>query len=251
MHAATIGAGPRVVMAHGFTQNGRCWGPFAQRLAERFEVVLVDMPGHGRSGHDDADLWAAAELLGDVGGPATYLGYSMGGRVALHLALRQPELIEGLVLIGATAGIDEAADRAARLVADEALAARLEAEGLSAFLDGWLSNPLFAGLSPEAACRTERETNRVAGLAASLRHCGTGRQEPLWDRLAAITAPMLAVAGSDDSKFSALGRRLVDMCTNARSADLHIEPGTHAVHLERPGQVAEVIARSIEAWRSV
>ncbi len=246
LHSRTIGRGPRLVLAHGFTQNGNCWGRFAQRLAERFEVVLVDLPGHGLSAHDDADLWESAELLTAVGGPATYIGYSMGGRVSLHASLRHPEVVERLVVIGATAGLDTGEERQARIDADEALATKLETIGLSAFLDAWLANPLFAGLPEEAACRVERESNRTEGLAASLRACGTGTQDSLWAELAGMAQPMLAIAGSNDAKFSVLGQRLAEEVGSATGspAVFHQVPGTHAVHLEAPDAVAD----AVEDW---
>ncbi len=255
LHHRTTGAGsPRCVLLHGFTQNGRCWGRFADRLAERATVTTVDLPGHGLSAHDDADLWTAAELVADAIGPepSLVIGYSMGGRIALHLALAHPERVHGLVTIGATGGLDTEPERAERRAADEALAARLEEIGLDAFLDRWLASPLFAGLDDVAAARAERRTNRVAGLASSLRHAGTGTQDPLWARLGSIQAPVLAIAGADDAKFTALGGRLVDAI--GAGARLHLEPGTHAVHLERPDETADVIlswwADSAEASRS-
>lgn len=249
LHTEVIGSGPRLVLAHGFTQNGRCWGRFAERLAERFEVVLVDLPGHGRSHHDDAHLWEAADLLVEVGGEADYLGYSMGGRIALHAALTHPDEVRGLITIGATAGIDGADDRAARRTADAALADRLLADGLPAFLDRWLASPLFAGLSADAACRTEREANRPEGLASSLRRCGTGSQLVLWPSLADVVQPFMAIAGSEDRKFTALAERLV--VSMGGPTQLGIETGTHAVHLENPDQVASVVGSTIDSWRSV
>lgn len=247
LHARSIGEGPRLVLAHGFTQNGDCWGRLAGLLAEEFEVVLVDLPGHGRSGHDDADLWRAAELLGDVGGPATYVGYSMGGRTALHLALQSPALVDGLVLIGATAGMESADDRMARRKADDALADHLATLGLAAFLDEWLAKPLFAGLDDVAAAREFRLANRVEGLQSSLRNCGTGTQAPLWSRLGEILAPALVVAGSEDTKFTDIGHRLAAELTSAAFANV---AGSHAVHLQAPTQVAELISTTTDAWRS-
>lgn len=241
--------GRRIVLAHGFTQNSRCWGAFGDRLvdaladgaADDHEVVAVDLPGHGAtpSGHDDADLVAAGRLLLAAGGSAIYVGYSMGGRVALHAALADPAAVEGLVLIGATAGIDDPDERASRRAADEALADRLLAEGVDAFLDRWLANPLFAGLDERAAARSARLTNRPEGLAASLRRCGTGTQEPLWDRLGELGCPVLVVAGTDDAKFTRLGHRLVDSLPDARFVAVD---GTHAVHLEQPETTATLIA---------
>lgn len=241
------GEPPRLVLAHGFTQNTACWGRFASSLAQRFEVVLVDAPGHGQSGHDEADLQQAALLTTEVGGAGVYVGYSMGGRMALHAALARPDLVTGLVLIGATAGIDSAEERADRRAADDQLAERLLRDGLDGFLERWLALPLFAGLSEEQSARPQRLANRSEGLAASLRSCGTGSQQPLWDRLSELTMPVAVIAGSQDQKFTALGSRLVDAMTGT-SAELISVPGTHAVHLEQPTRTAEAVGRAIAGW---
>ena len=227
------GRGPRMALVHGFTQTRRCWGPVADDLAADHEVVAVDAPGHGRSAQVRADLWQGAELLAGAGGDATYLGYSMGGRLCLHLALAAPERVRGLVLVGATAGIDDPAQRIARRTEDEARARRLEAEGLEPFLERWLAQPLFAGLAEEARCHEERRENTVAGLAASLRLAGAGAQEPLWHRLEELAMPMLVIAGEHDRRFAALGRRMVDAVGG--NATLALVPGAgHAAHLEAP-----------------
>ncbi len=236
----TIGSGPRLVLLHGFTQNSECWGPFADRLAECHELVLVDAPGHGASRHDEADLAEAARLSLEVGGQAIYLGYSMGGRVALHAALEAPDRVRGLILVGATAGIHEPADRAARRRADEAQAASLEREGPERFLDDWLAQPLFATLPPDAQHRAARLRNRPDGLAASLRRCGTGTQQPLWDALAGLRQPTLAIAGAEDEKFTALAQRLAAV-TGPNAATAIIPGAGHSVHLERPGETADAV----------
>ena len=195
------GRGPRVVLVHGFTHTGRTWGPLLPALAAAHQVVAVDLPGHGRSAGYRAGLWEAARLLGEACGQGAYLGYSMGGRVCLHLALAAPYLVRRLVLVGATAGIQDAGERAARRRDDEAQAAAIERDGVDAFLERWLAQPLFAGLPPDAGGVEERRTNTAAGLAASLRLSGTGAQEPLWDRLGALTVPVLVVAGERDERF--------------------------------------------------
>ena len=97
--AATRGRGPRLVLVHGFTQTGRSWAAAADHLAAGHEVVAVDAPGHGDSATIEADLPAGADLLGATGGRATYVGYSMGGRLCLHLAVARPDLVERLVLV--------------------------------------------------------------------------------------------------------------------------------------------------------
>jgi len=129
LHAEVEGRGPRFVLVHGFAQNRRCWGPLATDLARDHELVRIDAPGHGKSAEYYAGLRTGARLIADQGGPATYLGYSMGGRFVLHLALANPELVHGAVLIGATGGIDDPAARAERKKVDDAMADRLERDG--------------------------------------------------------------------------------------------------------------------------
>lgn len=238
---------PRIALAHGFTQTARSWNHVETLLAGRLDsvdTIAVDMPGHGTAAHLRSDLWTAADHLVDAAGDATYVGYSMGGRVALHAALAHPEKVRRLVLIGATAGIVDDNERAQRFDADEQLAARIEAEPLTEFIDSWLRNPLFAGLSEEAAFRSDRLRNTPAGLASSLRLCGTGTQEPLWNRLSKITMPTLILAGADDPKFCELGQRLTDGIPNAQ---MSIVPGSgHSVHLEQPLATADAIAEFVQ-----
>jgi 2-succinyl-6-hydroxy-2,4-cyclohexadiene-1-carboxylate synthase len=168
LHTERLGSGrPRLVLVHGFTQTGRSWSGIAGDLARDHEVVLVDAPGHGGSSPAGADLPSGAHLLGEAAGNAVYVGYSMGGRLCLQLALDEPERVVGLVLLGATAGIVDDRERAARRAADEALAAELERDGVDVYLERWLARPLFAGLSPDAVGVDDRRRNTVGGLAAS------------------------------------------------------------------------------------
>lgn len=226
------GSGPRLVLVHGFTLTRTCWGPLADELATDHEVVRVDAPGHGSSVDVRADLTGAAGLLADFG-PATYLGYSMGGRMCLEAAMRRPEQVAGLVLVSATAGIDSDDERARRRGNDEALADLIEAEGVDAFVDRWLSLPLFAGLPAAARYDRQRRSNTAAGLSSSLRLTGAGTQEPAWERLHALRMPVLVVAGADDAKFAALARRLAEgIGANARL--VVIPDAGHTTHLEAP-----------------
>ncbi len=236
---------PRFVLAHGFTQTARSWGRFERLLRERVpgaDTVAVDLPGHGdaRPPADD-DLWACADRLVATGGSGTYIGYSMGARVSLHAALTHPDVVQALVVIGATAGIDNDAERAQRRAADERLADHIEEVGVEAFIDEWLANALFGGLTPHTALRGDRLRNTAAGLAASLRSTGTGTQEPLWERLADIRVPVLVLAGADDAKFCALGERLAEHLGDA-TFEIIVGAG-HSVHLEQPEATADAIAR--------
>jgi 2-succinyl-6-hydroxy-2,4-cyclohexadiene-1-carboxylate synthase len=242
LHAEVTGQGPRIVLVHGFAQNRDCWGPVLGDLERDHEVCRVDAPGHGRSASFHAGLRTGARLIADQGGRATYLGYSMGGRFLLHLALANPELVERLILVGATAGIDDPAERAARQEQDEAMARRIEREGVEAFVDAWLAQPLFAGLGPDVRFEEARAENTVEGLAESLRQAGTGAQDPLWDRLGRLDMPTLVVAGALDAKFGALGRRLVEAI--GANAELAIVAGAgHAAHLEQPEAFLSVLRR--------
>jgi len=241
LFAEEVGAGRPLVAVHGFTQTHRSWTPIVERLGDGIHFTLVDAPGHGASGAVRADLWHGAELLGLVGGIAGYLGYSMGARLCLHLALTRPDLVRNLVLIGVHPGIPDPGERARRHCDDEALAVRLESEGVIAFVDWWLTRPLFATLPAAAAGVDDRRTNTVAGLASSLRLAGTASQEPLWDRLPELAMPVLIVAGEADTKFSALGRQTA--AAIGTNAELVLIPGAgHACHLERPDAFCLVLA---------
>jgi len=243
LHAERRGSGPRLVLVHGFTQTGRCWGPEVDALAVDHEVVLVDAPGHGRSADVAADLRTGGQLITDQGGEATYLGYSMGARFCLHAALTNPDRVRGLVLLGATAGIEDPVEREARRQQDLATAARIEHEGLEAFLDGWLAQPLFAGLPPDRAYRAERLENTVAGLRSSLEHAGTGAQDPTWDELQRLAMPVLVLAGAVDAKFAALAERLAASIGPNATVRL-IEGAGHAAHLEQP----EAFVAAVRPW---
>ncbi len=234
------GTGPRIVMVHGFTQTKASWGRFADDLAVDHELVLLDAPGHGESATVMADLPAGAELLAAAGGPGTYLGYSMGGRFALHVALAHPELVDRLILVSSTAGIGDDAERELRRAADNALADRIEGIGVDAFLDEWLAQPMFASLGAEASAVDERKTNTAGGLASSLRLAGTGTQAPLWSRLGELDMPVLLIAGADDAKFADIAHRLAEAIgSNARTAV--IEGAGHSAPLEDPTTAAAVV----------
>ena len=238
----------RFVLAHGFTQTAKSWDLAGRLLCSELAdvdtdavTIAVDLPGHGDAPPPaDSDLWVSADRLVDVGGTGTYVGYSMGGRVALHAALSHPDAVEQLILIGATAGLDDPDERAARRAADDRLADHIEEIGVPTFIDEWLRNALFAGLTDATSLRADRLRNTAAGLAASLRATGTGTQLPLWDRLAEIECPVLVLVGEHDAKFTGLGRRLVD---GLGDADLVVVPDAgHSVHLEQPHATASAIA---------
>jgi 2-succinyl-6-hydroxy-2,4-cyclohexadiene-1-carboxylate synthase len=242
LHVEVDGDGPRLVLAHGFTQTGRLWGPFGRALAVGRQLVRVDLPGHGGSSDVRADIAESGALLAAATGdtPFDLLGYSLGARVALHTTVARPDLVRRLVLVGGTAGIDDEAARAARRTRDDALADDLERSGdVDQFVRRWLAAPMFAGLVTPAP--DERRRNTAAGLASSLRLAGTGTQEPLWDRLPGLAVPTLVLAGTVDLRYAALGSRLV---AGLPDAVLSLVPGAgHAAHLQQPALAARLVDR--------
>lgn len=245
LHADVHGTGNRLVLVHGFTQTRLSWGRAAELLATRREVVAVDAPGHGKSDAVRTDLRQGAKLIGEVGGEADYLGYSMGGRFLLHLALDKPGLVRTLVLVGATAGIESAQERAERRKGDHEWAELIVHDGVDRFLKRWLAGPLFRNLSDEAAGREARLDNTPTGLASSLRLAGTGSQEPLWGRLGELVMPVLLVVGAEDDKFRAIAERMQSgIGDNAELAV--INDAGHAAHLERPDAFVEAVDRFLD-----
>jgi len=227
-----------LVLVHGFTQNQRCWGSIADALREHHEVITLDAPGHGTASGVRADLWQTADLLAQTA-TGIYVGYSMGARMVLHVALAHPERVERLVLVSGTAGIDDPGERAARVQHDEELARSLEHDGLDDFLERWLAQPLFETLPPDARDDEARRENTVEGLASSLRLAGTGTQDPLWDRLTSLDIPVLIVAGERDERFTTTARRMAELIPHAT---LSVMPGRgHACHREDESGFASIV----------
>lgn len=240
------GHGPPLLLMHGFTGSSESWEPLLPALCEHFRVLAVDLPGHGRTRlPDDVAAYTmpcvvetlAEMLVANDAAPAHVLGYSMGGRVALALAAHAPQLVQRLILESASPGLATREERTARAAADEALADRIEARGIAAFVDEWEKLPLFAAQRalPEAAqqrVRALRLRNDPHGLALSLRGMGTGAQPSLWEALPALRMPVQLIAGRHDAKFVAIARAMAQQIPHA---SLTIAPDAgHTVHLEAP-----------------
>ena len=246
LHAEVAGSGPPLVLLHGFTGSADTWAGLTAALAADYTVIAPDLIGHGRSDAPEdvaryrmpraaADLVALVRRLGHE--RAAWLGYSLGGRTALQLVTDHPEAAEVLILEGASPGIADDEERAARVRSDEAMAERIERDGAEAFVDTWERVPLFASqlalpAETRAAIRATRTANTATGLANSLRGMGAGAQDPLQDRVAGISVPTLLIAGELDTKYVEIAR---DMARTMPDATMHaIEGAGHAAHLERP-----------------
>jgi 2-succinyl-6-hydroxy-2,4-cyclohexadiene-1-carboxylate synthase len=239
----TCGEGPRLVFVHGFTQTANSWKPIAARFAaDGYEAIIVDVPGHGGSTNIRADLRRGADMLTALCGFGVYIGYSLGGRLCLHAALMYPHLVRGLAVVGASPGIADETERAARRVADDKLADHIVNVGVDAFLKVWLAQPLFAGVELDAAQRADRLSNTAEGLASSLRHAGTGAQGSLWPRLREMNMPVLTISGELDHKFVAIGRQVAASVPEGESVE--IPAAGHAAHLQQP----ELVAKTLSDW---
>jgi 2-succinyl-6-hydroxy-2,4-cyclohexadiene-1-carboxylate synthase len=253
LHAEIVGDGPPVVLLHGFTGSTASWTPLRAVLQATHRVVSVDLPGHGRSSTPTAperlalprladDLARVLDLLGVA--RSAMLGYSLGGRAALHFAVRHPDRLTALVLESASPGIADPAERARRIASDGELASEIEREGIDAFVRRWESLAMWesqAGLPAHlrAALRAQRLANDPHALATSLRGAGAGATPALSAETLSIPVPTLLIAGSLDAKYLAIARHLAGVIPGARLAV--VDGAGHAVHLERPDEFAVLV----------
>jgi 2-succinyl-6-hydroxy-2,4-cyclohexadiene-1-carboxylate synthase len=246
INVEVAGAGPPLVLLHGFATSAQIWEPHVEAFARHFRTVAVDLVGHGGSdAPEDPRRYGIAHQVEHVLGVldwleirrACLLGYSMGGRVALALAIAAPERLWALVLESTSPGLRDPEARMTRAVQDAMLAETIEREGVEAFVDGWERLPLFAThvALPEgtrAALRAVRLRNRAKGLANSLRGFGQGAMVPMHDFLGEIGAPTLILAGALDPSYCEVARMMSERIP--RAVLRIVEGAGHTIHLERP-----------------
>jgi 2-succinyl-6-hydroxy-2,4-cyclohexadiene-1-carboxylate synthase len=245
---------PVLVLLHGFTGSAISWGMLLDDLVTLgMRVIALDLLGHGRSDapedpqrygmeHCQIDIISILQKLGIRQGKAILLGYSMGGRIALYCAFSY--YFRALILESASPGLATFTERAQRRANDEALAERIECEGIEAFIDYWEQLPLFASqrnlpIECRNVQRAQRLNNRAHGLANSLRGVGTAVQPSLYQRLPELTLPALLITGELDSKFCTIGQTMAQQLPQAQ---LQIVPKAgHTVHLEQPERFATLV----------
>jgi 2-succinyl-6-hydroxy-2,4-cyclohexadiene-1-carboxylate synthase len=233
-----------LVLLHGFGGTHRAWDGVVELLdRERYRPLPLDLPGHGaEAGAPRPISFAACVEHVLAAGPERFAlcGYSLGGRVALHVALAAPERVARLVLIGVNPGIEDEGERATRRRSDRALADDLERRPYEEFIERWRTQPLFAADPPAvgALAREDQRRNRPDALAAVMRGLGTGTMQPLWDRLPELAMPVTVLAGERDGKFVALGRRMVELLP---AGELLLAPGGHGLPLENPAAIAQAL----------
>jgi 2-succinyl-6-hydroxy-2,4-cyclohexadiene-1-carboxylate synthase len=234
-----------MLLLHGFTGSSRSWPPGVVDglTSAGWRPVLVDLPGHGRHvGDVDPGRFALETVFEDLGrasgpDPCPVVGYSMGGRIALAYAVGHPDRVSHLVLESASPGLPTEAERARRREADDALATRIESEGVEAFIGEWEMLPLFESqraLAADArdAQRARRRVNDPRSLAAALRRLGTGALPSYWEALEALDLPVLLITGALDRKFTSIAEEMTDLLRRGHA--VVVEGAGHAVHLERP-----------------
>jgi 2-succinyl-6-hydroxy-2,4-cyclohexadiene-1-carboxylate synthase len=236
---------PPLVLLHGFTNTGASWDPVVAALGERYRAIAPDIRGHGAASDvRPVSLEGVIEDVASVAPPGEFElgGYSMGGRIALHVALALPDRVTRLVLIGASPGSASVRERDTRRRVDEQLADGIERMDIEQFAERWERTPVLADQPPEVkeAARADRLRNTPAGLAAALRALGTAALPPLWDRLGEVKIPVMMIVGGRDERFQAVAVR---MAQGMPQAEVAVVAGAgHAVHLENPEEVARLIA---------
>jgi 2-succinyl-6-hydroxy-2,4-cyclohexadiene-1-carboxylate synthase len=221
---------PTVTFVPGFMQRAEAWRPVAEPLSQRYRVRSLDFA-----------TWTFEERLGEVPAGGALVGYSMGGRLALHAALRNPGRTAALALVGASPGIEDPDEREARRRADEELAAWIEQHTIEEVVDRWEAQPVFATQSDRlrAQQRPGRLSHDPRQLATLLRSAGQGALEPVWDRLPELACPVLLIAGELDDRYAEAAQRMAGRLPDAR---VRLVPGAgHAPHLEAPLLVAELL----------
>lgn len=233
-----------IVMLHGFGGTHRAWdGVIAALDTERYRPLAIDLPGHGTAASSERPITftgCVSHVLRQAPERFVLCGYSLGGRIALHMAVEAPERVSRLVLVSCSPGIEDPEVRFRRRAADEALACELEEVQFDQFIERWRTQPLFAQDPPEVGrlAREDHRRNRPDALAAVMRGIGTGQMQPLWRRLGELNMPTLVVVGERDAKFREIGRRMVRAFPHATLITLL---GGHSLPLENPAALALAI----------
>jgi len=239
-----------IVMLHGFTGAPESWAAVREALPPRLRRRTVALPlgGHAPEVVDEprgdfagevARLQARIGELATAGdGPVHLAGYSMGARLALHVAIAAPAHVRALTLVGAHPGIESADERAARREDDRRWVRLLVEEGIDAFARAWEQQPLFAATPGSPTARIRRAHDPRA-LARALARLGTGEMEPTWEALPRLHLPVALVVGQRDLKFCALAERARALLPSAR---LEVVAGCgHQLLAEAPDAVAAAI----------
>ncbi len=251
-----------LLLLHGFTGSHFTWDRLCGKLSkDRFFLIVPDLLGHGKSSgiaptnSKAMTLEATSDnllrLLGVLGVSKTaLLGYSLGGRIALHFALKHQDRLTCLILESASPGIQDPKEREKRKMEDDSLAKDIEKYGLDWFVEKWENLQLFAtqkdlDLQIFEMVRKERLSHTANGLAMSLRSAGTGTMEPLWSQLGRLEIPVLLIVGEKDEKFLTIGEEMKKRMSSNCTIKVVTNAG-HATHLENPELFEDIVKQFLD-----
>jgi 2-succinyl-6-hydroxy-2,4-cyclohexadiene-1-carboxylate synthase len=234
-----------ILFLHGFLGNRLEFATVISRL-DRFNCISIDLPGHGETQASwEYSLPNTADSIIEnlPVDQANLVGYSMGGRLALYLALNYPDRFPKAVIESGSPGLKTELERAQRIQCDRELANRLEAD-FDQFLIDWYNMSLFKSFAAHPNFEQileQRKKNNPIELARSLKEMGTGMQLSLWEKLKSHRQPLLLMVGEYDRKFIEINQEMVSLCETAEFA---IVPNCgHNVHFEKPGEFVDRVQR--------
>ncbi|PZC51080.1 MAG: 2-succinyl-6-hydroxy-2,4-cyclohexadiene-1-carboxylate synthase [Chloroflexi bacterium] len=258
LNFSQVGSGFPLVFLHGFTGNRETWRAFGASVSKYYKLVTVDLPGHGESDSpDSSDLYtmeihvkALGELLDHLEfEQVAWIGYSLGGRIALGATLGMPDRSAALVLESASPGISKLGERVQRTKDDQALANWIEEAGVTEFVNYWEALPMWDSQNRlseliRKRLRSQRLLNKPIGLANSLRGIGSGAQPQYYSRLGQINVPTLLLAGEEDRKFLQVA---TEMDRNISNCSLKVvSQAGHCIHLEQPVIFKELVFKFLK-----
>jgi len=247
---------PAFVFLHGFLGSHADWMEVIEKLSDSYYCLAYDLPGHGRSlevATESYTVPGAARLIAEdlprrsLVQP-TIIGYSMGGRIALYLALHHPEIAMGFVIESSSPGLLDPETAVARLHQDQQWAERWRTEPIDTVLQDWYRQPVFAGLAEQGAVYdrmlARRRQNRGEHLARSMAGMSVGAQVPLWDALNALSRALLVLAGERDHKYRRVAKEMA--ARSARVETAVIARAGHNAHLEAPDAFVRALRQFAE-----
>jgi 2-succinyl-6-hydroxy-2,4-cyclohexadiene-1-carboxylate synthase len=247
------GEGEPLLFLHGFTGDTTTWSRITDQLSSSYRCVSIDLIGHGRTeAPEDPSRYTMDHVSNDLDSilsaleveEAILIGYSMGGRTALHFAMRYPQKVKALILESASPGLKTGEERVERRKKDHALAERIMREGMEAFVDFWEEIPLFASQKrltddERAEIRQQRLVQSPLGLSNSLKGMGTGAQTSWWDKLDELSIPVHLLVGELDQKFVHIAKEMKKL--NPDFKIMTISNTGHAIHVEEPRKFGTII----------
>ena len=245
------------MLLHGFSQTPAAWDSVVRLLPDEVRPHAIWLPGHGSKPTIPASAGEFIALLKagalsslpqrTEGLPRVLVGYSMGARAALELAVDDPGGWDALVMVSSGAGITDGRQRSERRAADLVIADRLSGSGIEEFAAAWSSLDLWADEPEESARLRERMATQhlPEGLAAALRTYGQGSAPAMQPYLRAFPVPTIVVHGELDTKYSRLALEVAQ--TTAHGESVSVVGAGHSLPLTHPAQLAGQIERAARA----